>query len=298
MTAEGPAPTVTRSRIAGAVRELGLARGDVVLAHSSLKSFGHVDGGADAVIDALLDVLGPDGLLIMPTFTRCRVDSTRKEPAEPFDPEETSCRARTGVIPDTFRRRPGTRRSLHPTHSLVAFGRRAEEFVAEGERRTFDPEGPYGRYARWNGKALFLGAGLGSNTTVHCAEDWMGLPFLSSGRALVKAGDGAEEVAIYGHPIGCRSFYGGDGGVVGPALEAAGIIRQASINATRLRLIEAREVVRVCSENEEREPGFLLCRETPHEFCREGLAASIRERDRILARIADLRAGGWAPAPR
>jgi len=298
LTAGRSAPTVTKSQIAEAVRQLGLAPGDVALVHSSLKSFGHVDGGPDAVIDALLEVLGPDGLLVMPTFTRGRVDPRRGEPAVAFDPQETSCRRRTGIVPDTFWRRPGVRRSLHPTHSLAAFGPRAEEFAAGGERRTFDPAGPCGRYARWDGRALFLGARLGSNTTNHCAEDWMGLPFLTTERALVKTPSGAEQVTVYGHPGGCRSFYGGDGGTVGPVMAEAGIIRETSLNRTRLRLLEAREIVRVCCENEERAPGFLLCPGAPHDFCREGLAASVRQRDRILARIAELRAAGWAPAAR
>jgi len=241
--------TATRDGIAEALRALGVWPGDVLLVHSSLSSFGRVDGGPDAVIDALLDVLGPDGLLVMPTFTNCRVAPATTSPAEPYDPATTSCRDRTGIIPDTFRRRNGVKRSLHPTHSVAACGPRADEFVAGGERRTFDPAGPFGRFVRWNGKALFLGARLGANTTMHVAEDWMGLPFLTREKARVQTESGPAEVVVTGQPSGCRSYYGG-GGVVADVFERAGIIRQVSLNETVLRLLSAREIIRVTCEHE------------------------------------------------
>ncbi len=284
-----------RADIADVVRRAGVKPGDVLLVHSSLSSFGRVDGGAEAVIEALLEVLGADGLLIMPTFTRCRVDSGRPEPVLAFDPASTGCRDRTGAVPDTFWRMDGVCRSAHPTHSLAAAGPRAAEFVPGGETRTFDPAGPYGRYARWNGRALFLGARMGSNTTFHCAEDWLGLPFLTEPRALLAAPDGPREVAVTGHPLGCRSFYRG-GGRPAEVMRVAGIVSSAELNGTEVLLADAREIVRICCEEEERRPGFLLCPETPHEFCRAGLEKTLEERAGILRRIADLRSSGWSPA--
>jgi aminoglycoside 3-N-acetyltransferase len=286
---------VRRADIADVVRRAGVAPGDVLLVHSSLSSFGHVDGGAEAVIEALRDVLGADGLLIMPTFTRCRVASGRAEPAVAFDPARTACRDRTGAVPDTFWRMDGVCRSAHPTHSLAAAGARAAEFVSGGETRTFDPAGPYGRYSRWNGRALFLGARMGSNTTIHCAEDWMGLPFLTEERALVAGPDGPREVPVTGHPLGCRSFYRG-GGRPAEVMRSAGIVGSAELKGAEVLLADAREIVRICCEQEERRPGFLLCPETPHDFCSEGLEKTLEQRDGILKRIAGLRASGWAPA--
>ena len=48
-------------------KDLGLEKGDVVLVHSSYKSFGGVEGGPQTVIDALLSILGEEGTLIVPT---------------------------------------------------------------------------------------------------------------------------------------------------------------------------------------------------------------------------------------
>jgi aminoglycoside 3-N-acetyltransferase len=286
--------SISKKQIAATVREVGLGPGDVVLVHTSLRSFGKVDGGADAIIDAIQGVIGNDGLLIMPTFTGCRVAPERPEPPLAFDPVETPCRQRTGIVPDTFWRMNGVRRSGHPTHSLAAWGARAEEFVTGGELRTFDAAGPYGRYVRWNGKALFLGARLGSNTTIHCAEEWMGLPFLSEETVLVKSAGLSTQIQTYGHPIGCRSFYRG-GGEPGQIMERSGFMRMTALGDAEIRMIPSRAVIRICCEQEEARAGFLLCRETPHEFCRQGLADSIRLRQPILTRISLLRSGGWAP---
>ena len=300
MTAgDGQVATVTGGQITDALRRLGVASGDVLLVHSSLSRLGRVDGGADAVVDAVLEAVGPDGLVVMPTFTRCRIDPANPEPApEAYDPAASSCRARTGAIPDAFWRRPQARRSRHPTHSLSAIGPRADELVAGGERRTFDPAGPFGRYARWGGRALLLGAGLGSNTTCHCAEDWMGLPFLTNERARSRGRGGqAETVELTGFPLGCRSFYGG-GGAVKEAFERAGALRTVLLNQAELRLIAAREVVRVIGEQEERTPGWLLCAEHTDDFCRAGIAACAAQGAAIRARIAGLRAAGWMPPER
>src|SRR5690606_7280962 len=70
-------PIVTREEIAEGLRRLGVAGGQEVLLHSSLKSFGRVDGGPDAVIDAFLDVLGPSGTLVCPTLTFNGFEATR-----------------------------------------------------------------------------------------------------------------------------------------------------------------------------------------------------------------------------
>ena len=287
---------ITRRAIADALARLGVGSGNVLLVHSSLSRLGRVDGGPDAVIDALLEMVGHEGLVIVPTFTRCRLDPGSAEPApEAYDPAATSCRPRTGVVPDTFWRRPEARRSRHPTHSLAAIGARADEFVAGGERRTFDPAGPFGRYARWGGRALFLGAGLGSNTTCHCAEDWMGMPFLTKERALVRGRGGrAETVELTGCPSGCRSFYGG-GGAVREAFERAAALRTVMLNRAELRLIAARDVLRAIAEQEERSPGWLLCADHTDDFCRTGIAACAAQGETIRARIAGLRAAGWVP---
>ncbi len=61
---------VKREDVADAAIKLGIKSDDVLLVHSSLKSFGFVEGGADAVIDGLLDALNPSGTLVMPALVQ------------------------------------------------------------------------------------------------------------------------------------------------------------------------------------------------------------------------------------
>jgi len=129
---------VTKEDIKRGLRQLGLMRGDVIGAHSSLSSFGYVEGGADTVIDALLETVSEEGTIVMPTYSTNRenVDRTQREielgvtwksRILPYDPEETPCW--TGRIPETLRKRKGAVRSLNPTHSLAALGPKANELV-------------------------------------------------------------------------------------------------------------------------------------------------------------------------
>ena len=84
---------------------IGLRRGDAVVVHASLREVG-LD--ADEVIDSLLDAVGPEGLVVMPTFTYDNETFTLDTPG------------RTGALAETFRRRPGALRSSHPDQSVRA----------------------------------------------------------------------------------------------------------------------------------------------------------------------------------
>ena len=68
MTDSSTSPTVTRSDIAKGLRHLGIEAGAGLIVHSSLKSFGRVEGGARTVIEALTDVVTPDGTIVIPSF--------------------------------------------------------------------------------------------------------------------------------------------------------------------------------------------------------------------------------------
>ena len=123
-------PTITRARIAADLEKLGLQRGGLVLAHSSLKSIGWVEGGPETVIDALLDVLGPEGLLVFPSFQKGGEHKLLREGVV-FDVRSTP--TGQGLLPETFRRRPCAIRSLSPTHCLAACGPGAGALLAGHE---------------------------------------------------------------------------------------------------------------------------------------------------------------------
>ena len=98
---------IHKKDIVSGLKKLGLKAGDVVLLHSSLSSLGHVDGGAETVIEAFLAVLGAKGTLVVPTF------------------------GKVGVVTEVLREDPRAVKSFHPVACVAAIGAKAEEICRE-----------------------------------------------------------------------------------------------------------------------------------------------------------------------
>lgn len=155
---------------------LGLRPGGVLMVHASLRALGQVPGGAETVIQGLLSALGADGTLLMPALSYEHV--TCENPV--FDVKNTP--ANVGVIPETFRKRVGTKRSLHPTHSVCAVGPLAEALLAAHikDATPCGPHSPFHALPRYNGQILMLGCGLEPNTSMHAIEELVEPPYLYS----------------------------------------------------------------------------------------------------------------------
>ena len=154
------------------LKNLGLEKGDTVIVHSSLKSMGQVDGGANTVIDAIIEVIGNDGTVLFPAFSWDPCISTLK-----FDAKNTPCCV--GTIPEVFRKREGVIRSLHPTHSLSAYGKHAKYLVKDHEldATPVGKNSPLQKLIELNGKILMLGCGLRPNTFMHGVEEIANAPY-------------------------------------------------------------------------------------------------------------------------
>jgi aminoglycoside 3-N-acetyltransferase len=255
---------VTRESIADDLSGLGIEKGDAVFFHSSLKSLGRVEGGADAVIAAFLDVVGSDGLVIVPTLSFTFV---RRHPGQRgYNPERTP--SHVGEITDTLWRRPNAYRSAHPTHSVAAIGKRAQELV-EGHDKTstFGKDGPYGRYVDWGAKILFLGVDGRCNTTLHAIEDWLDMPYLQVETALVEDKDGEPRVVeVTKSPSGHRDFYQ-RGCKVQRLLESSGIIRRGKVGAADTFWMPSQDMVGLVVKGIYEEPTLLLCDREDCKFC-------------------------------
>jgi aminoglycoside 3-N-acetyltransferase len=162
------------ARIAHDLRSVGLEPGGVVLVHSSLKSLGHVPGGPETVVRGLLEALGPAGTLLMPALSYATVGT--ENPV--FDVMKTpSC---VGAIPEHFRTRAGTLRSVSPTHSVCGVGPQAARLL---ERHHLDetPGGansPFRALRDAGGWILMLGCGLAPSTSMHAVEELVKPPYL------------------------------------------------------------------------------------------------------------------------
>ena len=162
----------TRARLTAQILAAGVRPGAPLLVHSSLSSLGRVAGGADTVIDALLAAVGPGGTLCMPTLSY--LFTTEDSPT--FDVASTP--TNLGIIPETFRKRHGVLRSLHPTHSVAAFGAQAADIVGEHgkDRSPVGANSPFRRVRDLGGQVAFLGCGTRCNTSIHGVEELLDTP--------------------------------------------------------------------------------------------------------------------------
>ncbi len=151
--------------------ELGINPKDTLLIHSSMKSIGAVENGADTVLDTFSEYLR-EGLLVFPTHTWQQMNSGYNL----FNPEtEPSC---VGILSNLFRKRPSVLRSWHPTHSVAALGKEAADFVS-GEEQWDTPcprNGCWGKLYDRKAKILFIGCSLKTNTILHGVEEWNNIP--------------------------------------------------------------------------------------------------------------------------
>ena len=170
---------VSKEEIADGLRNLGIGPGDAVFLHASLRSLGFVPGGATTVIEALREVLTPDGVLIVPTYhmPAGTIHATCLLPDYEFDPRIHG--TELGALPSAFLKMDGVERSIHPTHSVSASGRRAREITGAHHLSPsiFGPGSPWEKCIELGGKVLGLGVTMGPVTFYHTLEDRMGEAF-------------------------------------------------------------------------------------------------------------------------
>ncbi len=269
-------PVVTKSDIVAGLRSLGLKAGDKVIAHSALSAFGRVKGGADAVIDALLEVLGEEGTLLMPTMGG----------GQPFDIRTTP--SRVGAVTETFRKRPGVLRSLHPSHSVCAYGKDAAWFVAGHERAptAYNEGTPYRRILDF-GKILLLGVDQDRNTCLHAIEAMAGAPYLRTIQRDYIDRDGRVKTMTIEQMAGPhRDFIGLD-----RRFREAGVMTIGKIGAAVCRLMDGPGVVRVGLEAFREDPAAVLCDNPYCLDCRRQRGAikadRLKREDFTLSAVSD-----------
>lgn len=154
------------AKIASDAEILGICKGDTVLVHSSLRSLG--GASPDDVIKGLKTAVGEDGTLVFPALSYMHCNPGNRE----FDYYSTP--SNVGALPEYFRTRlKGVVRSMNPTHSCCACGKNAE-FVTSGhilDDTPCGPNSPFKRVMELGGKILFIGCGMGPNTSMHAVEE-------------------------------------------------------------------------------------------------------------------------------
>jgi aminoglycoside 3-N-acetyltransferase len=246
---------VTKEQLKLSLQGAGLARGDTVVVHSSLRSVGPIDGGADALIDALLEIVGADGVVAMPTFGLAR---TLSDPI--FDPATT--RSETGILSEVFRKRPQVHRSLHPTHSVAVLGPGAAEVVAGHLDVECNGLGsPLDKLALAGGKVLLIGVSHTANTTVHVGEAHAGVEKVPNWfpgeppRVRLRMPDGS----VIEHPLDVSASCSFAFNAVDLPLRARGQVTDLVLGGAVSHLMSGRDVIDATVEVCRAHPDVLLC---------------------------------------
>jgi aminoglycoside 3-N-acetyltransferase len=173
---------VARSRLARDLRKLGLGPGGVTMVHCRMSALGYVVGGAETVVRALLDAVGPGGTLMAytgwqdepPDDLDSLDEETRRiyiEEHPAYDPRVALSRRDHGRVPEALRTWPGARHSGHPEAGVAAVGPLADVLTAEHPYDDAYGAGtPYARLVELGGRVALLGAPLDTVTLVHHAE--------------------------------------------------------------------------------------------------------------------------------
>lgn len=179
-------PAVSEADIRAGFERLGLVGRRVVI-HSSLRSFGRVEGGADAVVAACVaafeTILVPafcfDSNAPPPPGDRPRRNGTDytfydnwSRPHVPWVVESAGVDPKMGIVSRRFAALPGRVRSDHPWHSWVGYGSRGSRLVSDHPWNTTNL--PLERLADVDGYLVLVGVALTSCTAVHVAEERAG----------------------------------------------------------------------------------------------------------------------------
>jgi aminoglycoside 3-N-acetyltransferase len=242
--------------------KLGLNK-NLVIAHASMKAFGHIEGGAETMLEALLDSVRG---IIMPTFTYMTMlnpdvgpprngmtygsESNLNKMAEAFHPDMPADKM-MGILPETLRKHPKAKRSMHPIQSFA--GIRADAIL--NSQTIFNPLAPIGALAEQDGWVLLLGVDQRVNTSIHYAEKLGGrLQFI-------------RWALMPDRVVECPGFPGDSEGfeAITPAIEK--YTRGVKIGNALVQAVHLKSLIRVVMDELNKNPFALLCQRQDCERC-------------------------------
>jgi aminoglycoside 3-N-acetyltransferase len=164
-----PLPSTNFDQMVEHLRALGIQRGDPLVVHSRLLAFGIIEGGAATIYNAFREVLGPDGTIVVPTYTLAR--------GTIYD-RKTSPSQGVGILPEFVRRLPGAVRSSCPMHNHAGVGPRADVLCRSDPRDSLGAHSDFAALLRADFRLVLLGTGLAESATfIHHIEALAQVPY-------------------------------------------------------------------------------------------------------------------------
>ena len=155
---------ISFDKLVSEFRRIGLSNGDVLLVHSSFKSFGGVEGGPQTVIDALMDVLGSEGTLIVPRFN---FDFSTY--GTTWDVRSTH--SHMGIISEFVRKDPRSKKVFHPIYPFSIIGKYADELIKHRYKGGYSKDSIFHQLLVYDAKIIQIDKVYKSTTLIHHAEE-------------------------------------------------------------------------------------------------------------------------------
>ncbi|KAF0327778.1 hypothetical protein GQ607_004987 [Colletotrichum asianum] len=244
-------PLCTKQSLISDFKNLGIVEGETLLLHSSLSRLGWVNGGAETVISALLEVLGDEGTLVVPTYTGDNTDPAEwRSPRAPrelwqtirdtmpaYDPRITRTRG-VGAIPEMLRNWPGAMRSGHPQTSFAAVGPKADEITAgHALDCRLGENSPLAKLEQLEARILLLGTGFDTCTAFHLAE-YRNVAALESNSFAAIVEGSRQWVTVRDITLNDDDF-----GFIGKGLERIGNVKKGLVGGAYCGIFPLREAV-------------------------------------------------------
>lgn len=165
------AQELTHERLIADLRKAGICPGDVIMVHSSLSKVGKVAGGAETVVQSLIEAISPGGTLLMPSY--CSASKVVSDLKQGIVPDLRKAKSETGLVTEVFRRWPGVHRSSHPFSPICAWGKKAKYIVRDHEvdPRIAHSDSPLARLRELGGKSIGIGVDIQFISIYHLVED-------------------------------------------------------------------------------------------------------------------------------
>ena len=170
--------SISQQQLENDFKNAGIVAGDIVLVHSSLSKIGHLQDGPKTFVDALINVVGANGTILMPTSPNAVYQYDYIRENKVFDVLNTP--SKTGKITEYFRTLPGVKRSWHPTEPVSVLGAQADYFINDhfGQLTPYNSKSPFYRVSEKGGKLLYIGVTLSmAGTNLHTLEDAVDFKF-------------------------------------------------------------------------------------------------------------------------
>lgn len=153
-------------------RFIGIQEGDSVLVHCAFSKIGPVVGGPETFIQALKNVVGAEGNILMPSSPNNSFQLEYIQKIQSFDVQNEP--SKMGWLSEKFRKSEQIFRSAHPAEPVCAWGKNAKWLTENHEidGTAYGKNSPFYKLTELNGKILYIGVTLdNAGTSLHILED-------------------------------------------------------------------------------------------------------------------------------